>query len=413
MAPRRKRPRRGRAARRRDLTASARGCLRVVVAANPGSDLTVAPEVELIKAALLYGDRVVVISPATTMLRGAEALERFSLAQQIDLVRQVAPYLLNDDEAAKFLSGVDQMEELSRVRSPGGMLVRGKLMQALAPMKAMMAEAIRDLSVQSGLNQLEQARSKSLVEIDSTDPGHAVDLLAACVISARLAETGAPQSSEYVGRMVETFVGKLARHLSEGRDYLVFDSEVAGLVDAAVREGLFQPAKGPAGRNAQAMSAAALMGRLPTFPGAEVDELLDIRDELSQPLTQFRGAMVGIARDFTSEAWERGFEDEVHDAWVGTVHPALESIEAAVQDNRSLLSMASGVVGGAKASAPGLAIVGAGLLGAGTVADVVGGALSGAAPLLQALRDQRRAEEEIRIRPFYFLYGVQASLEAN
>ena len=161
------------------------------------------------------------------------------------------------------------------------------------------------------------------------------------------------------------------------------------------------------------MSAASLMCRLPTFPGAEVDELLDIRDELSRPLTQFRGAMVGVATDFTSEPWERGFEDEVHDAWVGTVHPALESIEAAVRDNRSLLSIASGVVGAAKASAPGLAIVGAGLLGAGTVADVVGGALSGGAPLLQALRDQRRAAEEIRMRPFYFLYGVQSSLEAN
>jgi len=392
---------------------TARRCLSVVVAANPGSGLTVAPEVELTKAALLYGDRVVVISPATTMLLGAEALERFSPAQQIDLVRQVAPYLLNGDEAAKFLSGLDQIKQLSGIRSPGGRLVRGKLMQALAPMKAMMGEAIRDLSAQADLDQLEKARSKGLVEIDSTDPGTAVDLLAACVISAKVAQRGERQSSEYVGRIVETFVGKLAHHLSTGRDYLVFDSAVAGLVEAAVREGLFQPAMGPAGRSAQAMSAASLMGRLPTFPGAEVDELLDIRDELSGPLTQFRGAMVGVARDFTSEPWERGFEDEVHDAWVGTVHPALESIEAAVRDNRSLLSIASGVVGAAKSSAPGLAIVGAGLLGAGTVADVVGGALSGGAPLLQALRDQRRAADEIRMRPFYFLYGVQASLAAN
>ena len=413
MAAQRKRPQRGRVASRGDHGGATRGCLSVVVAANPGSVLTVAPEVELTKAALLYGDRVVVISPATTMLLGTEALERFSPAQQIDLVRQVAPYLLNDGEAATFLSGLDQMEQLSRIRSPGGRLVRGKLMQVLAPMKAMMGEAIRDLSIQADLDQLEQARSKGLVEIDSTDPGNAVDLLAACVISAKVAERGERQSSEYVGRIVETFVGKLADHLSQGRDYLVFDSEVAGLVEAAVREGLFQPAKGPAGRSAQAMSAASLMGRLPTFPGAEVDELLDIRDELSGPLTQFRGAMVSVARDFTSEPWERGFEDEVHDAWVGTVHPALESIEAAVRDNRSLLSIASGVVGAAKSSAPGLAIVGAGLLGAGTVADVVGGALSGGAPLLQALRDQRRAAEEIRMRPFYFLYGVQASLEAN
>jgi hypothetical protein len=74
--------------------------LQLVVAAQPGSAMTVAPEIELVKAALLYGDRVTLLSPITTMLLDVAALERFSPLQQIDLVRRVAPYLSNGAELA-------------------------------------------------------------------------------------------------------------------------------------------------------------------------------------------------------------------------------------------------------------------------------------------------------------------------
>ena len=44
-----------------------------------------------------------------------------------------------------------------------------------------------------------------------------------------------------------TFVQKLSKHLSSGREYLIFDEPIANLTEAAIREGLFSPAKGPAG----------------------------------------------------------------------------------------------------------------------------------------------------------------------
>jgi hypothetical protein len=107
-----------------------------------------------------------------------------------------------------------------------------------------------------------------------------------------------------MGRLVATFVAKLSAHLSSGEGYLIFNEQVASLTEAAIHEGFFKPAPGPAGRSAQAMSAAAFMARLPTFPGATVDEVLDIREELAAPLTQFRGAMVRVPNGFASEAWE-------------------------------------------------------------------------------------------------------------
>jgi hypothetical protein len=155
------------------------------------------------------------------------------------------------------------------------------------------------------------------------------------------------------------------------------------------------------------------MGRLPTFPDATVDELLDIRKELAPSLTQFRSAMVTISKTFTSSAWESDFEDEVHDAWVESVLPAVEAIDASVRDNKSLLSLAAGIAGATNTSYPGLAIVAAGLLGHVGAAAVLGGALTGAAPLLQALRDRKAAVNDIRMQPFYFLYAVEHSLSSH
>lgn len=386
----------------------------MVVAANPGSDVTVAPELDLVKAALLYGDKVTLLSPVTTMFLRVEGLERFTPLQQIDLVRRVAPILMPPDDVPEFEKGLADVDELLRSSARGGSLgerlLRAGLLERLRPAQRLLADAVQEITEKAGIDQLARARASGIVDIESADPGGALDLLVSCITSAKLAETGQRQDEPYTDQIVKTFVQKLSRHYSSGREYLIFDEPIANLTDAAIREGHFTPAKGPAGRSAQAMTASALMGRLPTFPSATVDEVLDIRKELAPSLTQFRSAMVTIAKSFTSQAWESDFEDEVHDAWVENVAPAVEHIDASVRDNSSLLSLATGVAGAVNASYPGLLIVAAGLLGHVGAAAALGGGVAGAAPVLQAIRDRQASAAAIRMQPFYFLYAIERSL---
>ena len=51
-----------------------------------------------------------------------------------------------------------------------------------------------------------------------------MDLLVSCILSARLAQTGQPNDDLHMDRIVETFVEKLSRHLSYGREYLILMS---------------------------------------------------------------------------------------------------------------------------------------------------------------------------------------------
>ncbi len=384
----------------------------MVVASNPGSSISVAPELDLLKAALLYGDKVTLLSPVTTMFLRVEGLQKFSPREQIELLRRVSPILMPADEVPAFQAGMDEVDNFLRSTARGGSagLLRAGLLQQFAPAQRMLSEAVQEIMDSAGIDQLARARAKGLLQIESADPGDAMDLLVSCIFSAKLAETGERNEDSHTDRIVETFVDKLSKHLSLGREYLIFDEPIANLTEAAIREGLFTPAKGPAGRSAQAMTASGLLGRLPTFPIATVDEVIDIRSELAPSLTQFRSAMVTISKSFSNSPWETDFEDEVHDAWVESVLPAVESIDASVKDNSSLLSLATGITGAANTAYPGLAIVGTGLVGHLGAVAVAGGALAGVAPILQAVRDRKKAESEIRMQPFYFLYAAEQAL---
>ena len=390
------------------------GTFRMLVAANPGTSTTVAPELDLVKAALLYGDQVTLISPVTTMLLRVEALERFSPSNQIELIRRVAPVLLPADQVTEFENGIAQVDDFVRTSARGGsagnQLLRAGLLQQFRPIQQEMSQSVRELGHEAGIDQLAKARSKGIVKIESADPGDAMDLLVSCIVSAKLAEIGERQEDPHTDRIVESFVEKLSKHLSSGREYLIFDEPIAHLVEAAVREGLFSPANGPTGRSAQAMAASALMGRLPTFPDATVDEVLDIRADLSSSLTQFRSAMVTISKTSTTAPWESDFEDALNDAWVESVHPAIEAIDEAVRSNKSLLALAAGASEAAKTSYSGLTIVAAGLLGHVGAVAALGGGIAGASSLLQALRERRATAIDIRMKPFYFLHAIEHSL---
>jgi hypothetical protein len=159
------------------------------------------------------------------------------------------------------------------------------------------------------------------------------------------------------------------------------------------------------------MTASGFMARLPTFPSATVDEILDIRTDLASPLTHFRSEMVAISRQFTSESWERGFDDEVHDAWVERVQPAVQNIDESVRDNRSLLTQATNWTSVAKAALPGLAICGAGQLSHLGAMEIAGAATTVVGPILEAMRQSHTTRQSLKMQPFYFLYGIQRALD--
>lgn len=413
------RSRRLRNKRKNERGKSQAGTLNMVVAASPSSSLNVSAEIELVKAALLYGDRVTVLSPVMTMLDRVREFGSISSDHQIELMSRVAPYLMGEGEEDELQAKLAKLQRFLRntanTKTAEAMAARTRFDRELRPFRLELRELTRELVAVSRVEELAPALSRGLVRIESTDPGDQLDLIASSIISAKLAETGKKNDDTHMDRVVDTFVAKLSKQLSSGRSYLLLDESVASLTAAAIREGLFKPAKGPSGRAAQAMAASGLMGRLPTFPEATVDEVLDIRTELSPSLVNFRGAIVSVARTFSAQAWEEDFEDDLQDAWIETVAPALCEIESAVNENKSLSSAAGRRLSAGIDALPGLWLVGAGMAlhGHEALTVAVSGGVAAAVPLLKHAIRTRMANSDVQMKPFYFLHNLEQSLRGR
>jgi hypothetical protein len=240
---------------------------RVAVAASPTASTSLVSEVELLKAAVLYGDKATVLSPVASMYQRIEAMSGFSPTERVQLLRHAAPSIVEPEDLNEFEANLTQIDELLRLKRSNSRseilarhMVVGRLNESWEAVSAVVSELIDG----SGYESLRRARSAGLVEIELLDAGDSYSMLADSLAVNRARATGTAIDPEGSGVIVDAFVDRLSVHLAEGREYLLFDDATASLTRSAISEGVFTPAPGPAGRAAQAMTASSLLGDVPT-----------------------------------------------------------------------------------------------------------------------------------------------------
>jgi hypothetical protein len=100
--------------------------------AHGSAIVSIEPELGLIKAALLYGDEVTLLSPVTTMFLGVEQWGCFSMIEQLELIRKVAPYM-TDHNLAVVSESADKIESILRGGGHHNRLLRAQLMRKFKP----------------------------------------------------------------------------------------------------------------------------------------------------------------------------------------------------------------------------------------------------------------------------------------
>lgn len=200
--------------------------------------------------------------------------------------------------------------------------------------------------------------------------------------------------------------------LSDSRYYPLLDKGIADLVHAAVREGAFDPPSIGRSRGRQVGAAHEFIARLPTFPAARMDEIIDVREELRQPLTVFRSEMVKVARDMKSDAFDPDFLAEAEEAWVERVAPALDELHELVEEKRLRRLL------GQQATSGGLVGAAGGLVTGLATQDVLFGAAAttvaaATTTVTRALSLRREFVREIGRRPYFFLYRTEQVLNAR
>jgi hypothetical protein len=112
-------------------------------------------------------------------------------------------------------------------------------------------------------------------------------------------------------------------HLANPRSRLMFDDDLAGLVRAMSREGIVEPHHLAVTHAGQAEVGSGLVTRPPAFVAPPMTEILDLRRDLQDPLTNYRAAVLRLADRLTTKAYQAENVAELDDLWTSDVQPAL------------------------------------------------------------------------------------------
>lgn len=391
------------------------GALRVAVAVGPpadeGLENLLARDVELCKAALLYGDEVTLYSTSAILLTSVEQRGALIAADLVTLLEQVAPVVFGD-QATRVV------RLLAEVRRQHGSAADREVASSAPELVGMLLELVRpvfeELAEQAGAAELKAALDSGLLRLDPLGTDQPADTGAAALLTDPGAATGA---------VIAAFIERVGSLLASGDAYPLFDDALGGFVRAGIENGLFKPLPAGGARARQAGTAAGLLERLPSFPRARMDEVLGIRDELREPLVRFRAAMVQITGAMHAQATDDAFGDEVEQVWRGTVDPALQEIRDRIDDHGHLreltkIARTTDLRAGLKA----LPVASGGLVLAASrasnlrevltvVATATAAAATAAAPvLIRAALERNEGLRQVSRDRFYFLYRADSAL---
>ncbi len=304
----------------------------IAIGAAPTGEVNLNQEIRLIKPALLYGDTTTLISPKATMLSGILSMANLTDEQIVDFIGKLSPLLVHDSQ--RLQAAVKEYERVKRSKRK----TLDDLRMVTLIEKEMrrvfneeMIPMLEQLAVSSGAEQLAPAVQAGLLEIKPLGFNY--------VESPILG--GLPDSSNtFSDAIMNDFIDELQIVMRRVHTYPLFDGSTSNLVTLAEREGLFARPAGTDSKAKQVHAAAAFMDRLPTFENATIQEILDIRDELSDPLVRFRSAISRISVQLDGGPHTDAFSAGVEQIFVNDIQPALLEIHERIKDNTSLERLA-------------------------------------------------------------------------
>ncbi len=127
------------------------------------------------------------------------------------------------------------------------------------------------------------------------------------------------------------FFQKLKTSISHA--YPLFDEQSNNLMGAATKTGIIDMSKVDKYKATHAGVADRILTRLPSFEYSTIDEILDIRKELTEPLVRFRSKMLRYTDNIQSLPWDKSFESECYLLYDKEIAPAILEIDELTRDN--------------------------------------------------------------------------------
>ena len=390
----------GRRARRSQMKLTPSGGLHLVVATVPNGSMSLEHDLQPVRSALLYADTVEFLSPLALLVSFTEQLASGDIevvaATLAQLDDDTAAYLLPDgldrDAVLEVLSLINQVNALPRAvrRKHVSAELTSEVRTATASMKASLAE-IGAFTAEVGMPELTAA-------IDS----------GALSLNVALFEGDDPDG------IMDRYVDILKTHLEAPGTHLLLDDQMSGIARSMIAEGMATPSQTGLSRAVRTHAGTRLVSHLPAFPDAKVADILEARDELSDPLSAYRAGMKAVEKSLNSQAFDPELPSEIDELWRDEVDPTIRRLRVDLSKTR--IARAAGLNIGADATRS----AGAAALTVGVASAVDWVSLSTTASMLgpgyvisqgiKAIKETQAARDEARSHDMFYLLQLQDKL---
>lgn len=291
----------------------------ITVSSAPPTDFSLEHDLRMVKAALLYADKVKLCSPISSFLVGLLSLKKFNIKEQLDLHASLISMLVKDkQQVADVLATVETYKVLFSKKRPSieDLFAIAKFRPKLDKLWSNLLNAVN-----TKLNETEVRALIVAIEEGVLD----VHLF------------GLTHTSE--DERVDDFIATLMNTMSDGSTYPLFDDILGNIIHEGLKEGELSISETGLARGRHCALAARLLERLPLFEHASVNEILDIHRELETPLKRFRSVIIKFSEKIKTAAWDAEFSFEAEQVCMRDVEPAILDIEEAVRSNNYLATL--------------------------------------------------------------------------
>jgi hypothetical protein len=287
----------------------------VAAVAKPDGDfpLILENDLRLVKASLLYADKVKLCS-----ITGWLATRFYKLGtkpttdvEQLETIIELSTKFMEmDANIANILPLLHKYLKLFK-RSPITLTKRERLEKVEFKSKfptiwAPIREQFAEIPRRAGYSEMEIAAQRNLLEFHPF-----------------------PASDD---ELMQEYWLVVKEMLDSPSTHPLFDEQTANLVQLGVKAGQLSVKFRRVQSSKQVGLVADLFDRLPVYD-IPMAALLDLRDELHNPLTRFRAEMIKLSKDIESAPWDEDFPFDVQNVVQAHVEPALLEIEEQLKSN--------------------------------------------------------------------------------
>ena len=351
-------------------------------------------ELQYIKSALLYADSITLISPVAYLFTKLGMLDDPKDVRAVIRMLEYSLPIVRDQNPDLYLQGTNAIRQLKPI---------------LNSKKYRLLPAVTKMEFQQMLTQFAKSVDDALLPFIGEQQSRELEnLIKAGRVHLQKFEH---DLTDFGGLAIEYY-----KHVKEAvkTSYPLFDEQSNDLLELAVKSKLIRLNEVEQRKITHAGASDNIIQRLPAFEDATIDEILDIRKELENPLIRFRGKMLAYTEDIQLMPWDEDFAEECSILYYKEIAPAVLEISELTQENSFLKNLGEELVsdGQFMKSAGGLivSIAAAGVIPSLTDAistdvSIIGTAAAfGATKVAAAYNKYSSKKKEIEKKDMFFYY---------